>query len=105
MTLFTQAGDITIPNPTNQWELLLWNLIHIDQFKEGLTIGSYFQKWRTAKISSRLGEVEKEIGKVLVERRITPFTNRFSHSGHYVVYVPILSQSEYIKIYQDYVSK
>lgn len=94
-SLFDMAGTYTIPYPRNQHELVLHTLIFPP--KE-LTLGYWMEKYKTAKWSSRLGEVEERFPH-LVERVPTKFVNRFGHAGRYTVYKPLLTIEEYIDIY------
>lgn len=99
-TLFSFSESI--PTPTNQHELVLYTLIFPP--KE-LSMGYWMNHYKSHKFSTRLGEVEKELGISLVERKQTQFTNRFGHNSHYVVYVPVLKQSEYVELYKKIIAK
>jgi len=86
-----------IPNPKNQYALVLYTLINPP--KE-ISQSYWAKEYRILKWSTRLGELEKRLGKQLVSRSNKEFTNRFSHSSNYVVYTPILKKSEYINLYK-----
>ena len=94
--LFSQVGDTTLPNPTNQHELVLYTLIFPPA---ELTCLYWANTYRILKWSNRLIETERRLATNLVERSEIKFTNRFSHKSSYTLYKPILSKSQYIDLY------
>lgn len=96
MNLFQEINGVTIPNPKNQWEMILHTLIFPP--KE-LSMAYWMNVYKSHKFSSRLGELEKDLNIMLVERKQKKFTNRFGHKSSYTVYIPILENKQYVELY------
>lgn len=92
MNLFTPTFT-----PKNQNELVIYTLIEHRRSGFELSLLTWMQEYKSAKWSTRLGEVEAITGKKLVERKTKQFVNRFGHLGYYVVYIPILEEKEYLQ--------
>ena len=92
MNLFT-------PNftPQNQHELVIYTCIEHRRSGFELSLLTWMEEYKTAKLSTRLGEVEKITGRKLVERKDKDFVNRFGHKSQYTIYVPILEEKEYLE--------
>ena len=88
--------DETVLPPRNQYELVLHTLIFPP---EEISIGYWMEVYKTHKWSTRLGDVERLLGVVLVDRKWKDFTNRFGHGSQFTVYTPILTKSEYSELY------
>lgn len=88
--------DDTIQPPRNQHELVLHTLIFPP---EEISIGYWMDVYKTHKWSTRLGDVERLLNIVLVDRKLKDFTNRFGHSSQFMVYTPILTKVEYSELY------
>lgn len=97
-TLFSFVDGHTIPNPKNQYALVLYTLINPP--KE-ISQSYWASEYHILKWSTRLGELEKKLGMDLVDRHEKEFVNRFSHSSNYTVYTPILEKSKYIELYKQ----
>lgn len=96
-SLFDMAeGEVILP-PTDQWQLVVHSLIF--PFPE-LSIGSFWHKYRVSKLSSRLGEIERDYNIQLVSREQKKFTNQFGVKSSYTVYKNILPINEYIDLYK-----
>jgi hypothetical protein len=95
---------MNLPNPNNQYELLLHTLIEFTSNLKGkeLSMSYWMQHYRSHKFSTRLGDVENDLNIKLVKREFKKFTNRFGHHSKYRVYIPILEHSEYVRIYLEY---
>lgn len=87
---------ITFNPPKNQYALVLHTLMNPPR---ELSLSHWMNLYKSAKFSTRLGELEKELNTTLVLRTPTPFVNRFGHKGYYIIYTPILTKKEYQEFY------
>lgn len=95
--LFDVDNDgIVVDKPNNQHELVLHTLIYPP--KE-ISIGYWMEVYRTHKLSTRLGDVERMLNITLVDRKRVDFVNRFTHKSDYMTYIPILTKEEYVELY------
>ena len=85
-----------LPKPKNQHALVLHTLIHPPR---ELSLSHWMNLYKSAKFSTRLGELERKLNVKLVERLNKPFVCRFGTTHYYTVYKPILSKNEYIELY------
>lgn len=100
LSLFDMAGDVTILPPRSQTELVLHTLIFPP--KEEITIGYWWDEYRISKWSTRLGDIERKLGVILVKRENRTFINRFLVESEYKAYIPILEKQDYIDLYNNY---
>ena len=91
--------DLFTPNftPKNQHELVIHTLIEFRRSQFELSQLYWMEVYKTSKFNTRLGEVERMCNKKLVDRKLKPFVNRFGHDSKYMVYIPILNESEYME--------
>ena len=82
--------------PENQHELVLHTLCEFIGTST-LSQGYWMQYYKSAKFSTRLHELQRILNKTLVQKESKPFTNRFGHKSQYTVYIPILTQKEYVE--------
>ena len=95
-SLFSEVNGHTIPNPKNQYALVLHTLM---ENPKGITQLYWANHYNILKFATRLGELETKLSKILVKKEPQKFTNRFGHEGQYVLYTPILTIQEYLEIY------
>ncbi len=88
--------DDTIQPPRNQHEMVIHTLIFPP---DEISIGYWMEVYKTHKWSTRLGDVERILGMVLVDRKWKDFENRFGHSSQFKVYTPILTKNDYVELY------
>ena len=96
--LFSLVDGHTIPNPKNQYALVLHTLM---ENPKGITQLYWANHYNILKFATRLGELENKLAKILVKKEPQDFTNRFGHKSQYVLYTPILSIKEYLEIYES----
>lgn len=89
-------NDDTIQPPRNQHEMVLHTLIFPP---DEISIGYWMEVYKTHKWSTRLGDVERILNIVLVDRKWKDFNNRFGHSSKFKVYIPILEKNDYVELY------
>ena len=94
--LFSLVDGHTIPNPKNQYALVLHTLM---ENPKGVTQLDWANQYKILKFATRLGELENKLAKILVKKEPQDFTNRFGHKSQYVLYTPILTTQEYLEIY------
>lgn len=94
--LFSMIGGHTIPNPKNQYALVLHTLM---ENPKGVTQLDWANKYHILKFATRLGELERKLDMFLVGKLPQKFKNRFGHEGQYILYVPALTTQEYLEIY------
>ncbi len=98
MTLFSQINGVTIPNPTNQFALVIFTLL---QPPPELSMGWFMANYKTHKLSTRISDIEKRYNKSIVSKSRKTFTNRFGHESSYVVYTPCLTTEQYLEMYEE----
>lgn len=96
--LFSMIGGHTIPNPKNQYALVVHTLM---ENPKGITQLYWANHYNILKFATRLGGLENKISKILVKKELQKFTNRFGHKSQYVLYTPILTTQEYLEIYNQ----
>lgn len=96
--LFSLLDGHTIPNPKNQYALVLHTLM---ENPKGITQLYWANHYNILKFATRLGELENKLAKILVKKEPQDFTNRFGHKSQYVLYTPILTTQEYLEIYES----
>jgi len=84
--------------PKNQHALVLHTLIHPPR---ELSLSHWMNQYKSAKFSTRLGELERKLNVKLVERLNKPFVCRFGTTHYYTVYKPILSKQQYVEYYNQ----
>ena len=72
--------------PNNQKQLVIHTLIEFFASEKELSMKYWMDRYMSHKFSTRLGEIEKDYGITLVERKPKAFTNRFGMSGYYMTY-------------------
>ena len=87
-----------LPKPKNQHALVLHTLIHPPR---ELSLSHWMNQYKSAKFSTRLGELERKLNIKLVDRIIKPFVCRFGTKHYYTVYKPILSKEQYLEFYNQ----
>lgn len=96
--LFSLVDGHTIPNPKNQYALVIHTLM---ENPKGVTQLDWANQYKILKFATRLGELENKLATILVKKEPKKFINRFGHDGQYVLYTPILTMQEYLEIYNQ----
>ena len=96
--LFSLVDGHTIPNPKNQYALVIHTLMETPR---GITQLYWANHYNILKFATRLGELENKLAMILVKKEPQDFTNRFGHKSQYVLYTPILTTQEYLEIYNQ----
>ena len=96
--LFSLVDGNTIPNPKNQYALVLHTLM---ENPKGITQLYWANHYNILKFATRLGELENKLARILVKKEPQDFKNRFGHKSQYVLYTPILTIQEYLEIYNQ----
>ena len=96
--LFSLVDGYTIPNPKNQYALVIHTLM---ENPKGITQLYWANHYNILKFSTRLGDLENKLARIIVKKEQQDFTNRFGHKSQYVLYTPILTIQEYLEIYNQ----
>lgn len=88
-----------IESPKNQYGLVLFTLIFPP--KE-LSMGWFMKHCSTHKLSTRIGEMEREHNVTLVSRSLKKYTNKFGHCSDYTVYKRVIDMDSLVDLYIKY---